>query len=161
MKHLLIINVLLFVQWRGRLSAMLQSLGKIEYKTIQPTFSHTPQHRSIKSSIRSMKISLGLYHSNHSTNPVPLMKFNSEPQHNSLMETNLIRRPNKSPINIYSTTEETNEVTSIQASFSCITSTPQRNNGAYLVNNQHQALTRKASIDPYSDHNSNNKTKLC
>ncbi|CAF3675359.1 unnamed protein product, partial [Adineta steineri] len=41
------------------------------------------------------------------------------------------------------------------------TSTPQRNNGAYLVNNQHQALTRKASIDPYSDHNSNNKTKLC
>ncbi|CAF1021410.1 unnamed protein product [Adineta steineri] len=149
------------LQWRGRLSAMLQSLGKIEYKTIQSTFSHTPQRRSIKSSIRPMKSSLGLYHSNHSTNSVPLMKFNSEPQHNSLMNSNLIRRPNKSPINIYSTTEETNEVTSIQTSFSCITSTPQRNNGAYLVNNQHQALTRKASIDPYSDNNSNNKTKLC
>jgi hypothetical protein len=149
------------LQWRGRLSNMLQSLGKIEYKTIQSVYSHTAQQRRItKPSVRPIKSSNGAYYSNYSSNTVPLLKFSSEPQNNNLSEPNLIRRPTKSPTLIYPTNEESNE-TNLQTSFSSITSTPQRNNGAYLANNQHQALTRKASIDPYGETNKNDRTKLC
>lgn len=111
-----------------------------------------------------MKSSSSTYHSNYSTNSVPLSKYNSEPQNhnnNNLLDPNLIRRPNKSPTN-----NESSDI-NIQTSFSSIVSSSQRNNGAYLANNQHQALTRKASIGPYGETNTNthnhnhNKTKLC
>jgi len=145
----------LVLQWRGRLSNMLQSLGKIEYKTIQSAFSHTsPARRMTRPFMRPMKSLSTQHHSNYSTQ---LTKYNSEPQHNNLMDLNLIRRPNKSPTQIYPTKEDSNDI-NLQTSFSCLTSTPQRNNGAYLANNQHQTLTRKASIDPYGE---TNKTKLC
>ena len=149
------------LQWRGRLSNMLQSLGKIEYKTIQSVYSHPAQQRRMtKPSVRPVKSSTGAYYSNYSSNPVPLSKFSSEPQNNNLLEPSLIRRPTKSPTLIYPTNEESIE-TNLQTSFSCITSTPQRNNGAYLANNQHQVLTRKASIDPYGEANKNDRNKLC
>jgi hypothetical protein len=110
-------------------------------------------------------------YSNYSSNTIPLSKYNSEPQNNNLAEPNLNRRPNKSPTLNYPTNEESNDH-NLQTTFTSITSTPQRNNGAYLANHQHQVLTRKASIDPYGEantnlnpnnnnNNNNNKTKLC
>ena len=49
----------------------------------------------------------------------------------------------------------------LRPSFQYVTSTPQRNTGTYLAANQHQLLTRKISIGPYSDNTMNDKTKLC
>ncbi|CAF3737782.1 unnamed protein product [Rotaria sp. Silwood1] len=49
-------------------------------------------------------------------------------------------------------------------SFNYIKTTPSNtnnNNNTYLSTNQHQLLTRKKSIDPYGEINSNDKTKLC
>ncbi|CAF1158366.1 unnamed protein product [Rotaria sordida] len=149
----------ILLQWRRRLSNTLQSLGKIEYKTIQSAFIHTSQQRRPgKPPIRPVKSSTNTYYPNHS---ISLVKNKSEPQNNNnFIESNLIQRPNKSPTLIYTTNEDTNDMY-LQTSFTGITSTPQRNNGAYLANNQHQALTRKASINPYDETNTNNKTKLC
>jgi len=135
---------------------MLQSIGKPDYKPNQITPFHSIQpRRSIKPSVRPMKSTSSTYYSNYSSNSIPLSKYNSEPQ-NNLIESNLIRRPTKSPPLNYSTNEESTDL-NLQTSFS------QRNNGAYLANNQHQTLTRKASIDPYGETNTNNnnRTKLC
>jgi hypothetical protein len=156
-------QVHLLLKWRRRLLNIFQSVGKNEYKPNQSTFIHSiPQRRSIRQSVRPMKSSSSTYYSNYSSNSIPLSKYNSEPQNNNLIESNLIRRPTKSPTLIYPTNEESNDL-NLQTSFSSITSTPQRNNGAYLVNHQHQALTRKASIDPYGETNTNNnnRAKLC
>jgi hypothetical protein len=140
---------------------MLQSLGRIEYKAIQSVYSHTAQQRrATKPPVRPSKSATGVFYPSYPPNAIPLSKFSSEPQNNNLNEPNLIRRPTRSPTLIYPTNEESNE-NNLQTSFSSITSTPQRNNGAYLANNQHQALTRKASIDPYGESNTNNRTKLC
>lgn len=148
---------------------MLQTLGKLDYKSTPLTTFHSVQpRRSIKSSVRPMKSVTSTYYSNYSSNSIPLSKFNSEPQNNNinLIDPNCIRRPNKSPTLMYPTNEETMDC-NIQTSFSSITSTPQRHNGAYLAENQHQALTRKASIGPYGEanthnnNNNNNRTKLC
>jgi len=49
----------------------------------------------------------------------------------------------------------------LRPTFNYNTSTPQRNNGAYLSANQHQLLTRKTSIGPYGETNLEDKTKLC
>ncbi|UJR31471.1 hypothetical protein I4U23_018960 [Adineta vaga] len=49
----------------------------------------------------------------------------------------------------------------LRPSFSYATSILQRTNGAYLATNEHQLLTRKTSIDPYGETNSEDKTKLC
>jgi hypothetical protein len=151
-------QVHLLLKWRRRLSNLLQSLGQIDCKPNQPTF--VQQRRSIKSSVRPMKSSSSIYHSNYPSNSTGLSKYNSEPQNNSLIEPNLIRRPTRSPTLIYPTNEESNDL-NIQTSFSSVTSNPQRHDGAYLANNQHQALTRKASIDPYGEANRNNRNKLC
>ncbi|UJR15208.1 hypothetical protein I4U23_002167 [Adineta vaga] len=151
----------LLLQWRGRLSSMLQSTGKIEFKKIQSVHSYTQQRREGKPPIRPMKSTSVLYHQNYSSPSVSLAKYNSEPQNNSLMELNFSRRPNKSPTYMHPTEEESNDSTNFQTSFSGLTSTPQRNNGAYLANNQHQALSRKASIDPHGETNTHSRTKLC
>ncbi|CAF3134917.1 unnamed protein product [Rotaria sp. Silwood2] len=156
----------ILLQWRRRLSNTLQSLGKIEYKTIQSAFIHSSQQRRTgKPPIRPVKSATNTYYPNNILNSIPLSKNKSEPQNNNnnnhFIESNLIQRPNKSPTLIYPTNEESNDIY-LQTSFTGITSTPQRNNGAYLANNQHQVLTRKASINPYDEINSNNnKTKLC
>jgi hypothetical protein len=86
------------------------------------------------------------YCPNQSPNSISLAKYNSEPQNNQFIDPNLIRRPNRSPTLVYPTNEE---------------STPPMNHGAYLLNHQHQALTRKASIDPHGENNNHNRTKLC
>ncbi len=146
-------HVHLLLKWRRRLSNLLQPLGKIDYKPNQIT-----PRRSIKPSVRPIKS-----YSNYSSNSIPLSKYNSEPHNNNLIESNLIRRPIKSPTLNYPTNEESTD-SNLQTSFSSIISSPQRNNGAYLANNQHQTLTRKASIDPYGEtntNNNNNRTKLC
>ncbi|CAF0991050.1 unnamed protein product [Rotaria magnacalcarata] len=149
------------LQWRGRLSNMLQSLGRIEYKTIQHALSHLSQpRRTGKAHLRNFRSSTGIFNSNHSSNSIPLSKFTSEPQNNNFNESNLIQRPNRSPTQIYPTHEEQTQAY-LQASFSCLTSTPQNNDGAYYVNNHRQALTRKASINPYDESNTNNRIKLC
>lgn len=49
----------------------------------------------------------------------------------------------------------------LRPTFNYSTSTPQRNNGAYLAANQHQLLTRKTSIGPYGENSPEDKTKLC
>ncbi len=130
----------LFLQWRRSLSAASQSLTKVDHKPNQPTFSHAfQQRRSIKPSVRPMKSTSTVYNPNYPPH-VQLSKFHSEPQNNQYIDPSLIRRPNRSPT---------------------LESSPPNNNGAYLANHQHQALTRKASIDPQGENNNNNKTKLC
>ncbi|CAF3195656.1 unnamed protein product [Rotaria socialis] len=149
------------LQWRGSLSSMLQSLGRIEYKTIQHALSHASEpRRTGKARLKNFRSSTGIFNSNHSSNSIPLSKFTSEPRNNNFNESNLIQRPNRSPAQIYPTHEEQNQAY-LQTSFSCLTSTPQNNDGAYYVNNHRQALTRKASINPYDESNTNNRTKLC
>ncbi len=133
-----------FLQWRRRLSNALQSLAKIDYKPNQLTFGQ--QRRSIKPSVRPMKTFSAAHHPNYPSNSIPLAKYNSEPQNNQFIDPSLIRRPNRSPTLMYPTNEE---------------STPPTNHGAYLANHQHQALTRKASIDPHGENNVHNRTKLC
>ena len=149
------------LQWRGRLSAMLQTLGKIEFKKIQSTYNHTQQRRDGKLSVRPTKSTIGLYHASYSSNSIPLAKFNSEPQNNSLMDPGFPQRLNRSPTQMYPTVEEPHDSNSLQTAFANLTSTPQRNNGAYLANNQHQTLIRKASIGPYGEASSHDKPKLC
>lgn len=142
----------LFLQWRRRLSNLLQSFGRIDYKPNQPLFAHTVQaRRSTRPSVRPMKSSSAAYHSNYSSNSVTLSKYNSEPQNNYFNESNFIRHPSKPSNLIYPTNEESSDVNQLR------TSTPSTNQGAYLAENQHSMLSRKASIDPSGEH----KTKLC
>jgi hypothetical protein len=143
---------------------MLQKLGKTDYKTIQSASSHPlpPRRGSMKPPIKNSKSSSATYHPNYLSSSISLGKYNSEPQNNNSMESNIIRRPTKSPTLVYPTTEESNETNNYHSSFNPMTSTPQRNHGDYLANNQHQTLTRKASIDPYGETNNNHdKNKLC
>lgn len=49
----------------------------------------------------------------------------------------------------------------LRPTFNYSTSTPQRNNGAYLAANQHQLLVRKTSIGPYGEDSPEDKTRLC
>ncbi|CAF1082259.1 unnamed protein product [Rotaria sp. Silwood1] len=163
----------ILLQWRRRLSNTLQSLGKIEYKTIQSSFIHTPQQRRTngKPPIRPIKSATNTYYTNNSLNTIPLVKNKSEPYNNTnnhFNESNLIQRPNKSPTLIYSTNDDIKD-NYLQTTFTGINSTSlqRHNGGTYLANQQHQVLTRKPSINPYDEintnnhHNNNNKTKLC
>ncbi|CAF1525951.1 unnamed protein product [Rotaria sp. Silwood1] len=164
----------ILLQWRRRLSNTLQSLGKIEYKTIQSSFIHTPQQRRTngKPPIRPIKSATNTYYTNNSLNTIPLVKNKSEPYNNNtnnhFNESNLIQRPNKSPTLIYSTNDDIKD-NYLQTTFTGINSTSlqRHNGGTYLANQQHQVLTRKPSINPYDEintnnhHNNNNKTKLC
>ena len=137
------------LQWRRRLSTASQPLAKVDFKASQPAFGHSfQQRRSIKPSVRPMMSSSAVQHQNYLSNSVPLSKYNSEPQNNQYIDPNLIRRPNRSSTLAYPTNEESN---------------PAANHGAYLATHQHQALTRKASIDPHSEnnHHNNNRAKLC
>lgn len=153
-------NVLL--QWRGRLANLLQSLGRFEYKTVQSTLNHSSsQRRPGKQPVRNTKSSIVSYYTNHSSNSIQLSKFKSEPQTNNYSDANLLHRQNRSPPTVvYANNDELNDSFG-QTSFNCLTSTPQNSTGAYVIPQQRQPLTRKQSINPYDETNTNAKTKLC
>lgn len=133
-------QVLRLLNWRRRLTQLSKNSMKNEHKSTPLVPSHSFQsRRSFKSSPKSTKNSY----------PVSLTKFNSEPQHNNtLFDSVSHRRSIKSPSVIHPTHEE-------PTNYSINT------NGAYLANHQHQTLTRKQSIDPYSENHSSTRTKLC
>ena len=136
---------------------MLQKLGKIEFKTIQAAFSQpAQQRRPPRLPLSSMK-SLSSSHSHaYSSHAVPLLQYNSEPQNNPFYAMN------SSAARFYSPHEKFND--NVPPSSNPLTSTPQRSNGAYLANNQHQALARTSSIRSYASTGNGDaptKTKLC
>ena len=205
------------LHWRGPLCNKLQTSGKIEFKSMQSSSSSVNRRTQLKPqtsmgnmnttqitkpAVRNIKSTLS-YYSNYQSTSIPLSR-----QHNSEFsnqngnnnntnstDSNLIRRPTKSPTLVFPTNNEskddpTNHLSivsshslqeqssyhqttpfitersgngsgNLRPSFNYLTSTPQRNNGTYLSANQHQLLTRKTSIDPYNEINSEDKTKLC
>jgi hypothetical protein len=206
------------LHWRGPLCNKLQTSGKIEFKSMQSSSSLNrrvqlkPQTsmgnmnttQITKPAVRNIKSTLS-YYPNYPTSSIPLTRqHNSEclnqngNNNNNSNETNLIRRPIKSPTLIFTPNNDSNDDSTLSTnhlsivsshslqeqssyhqgkpfitersgngsgnlrpSFNYMTTTPQRNNGAYLAANQHQLLTRKTSIDPYGETNLEDKTKLC
>jgi hypothetical protein len=210
------------LHWRGPLCNLLQTSGKIEFKSMQSSSLNRrvqlkPQTsmgnmnttQITKPAVRNIK-SNNLYYSNYPSSSIPLTRqHNSECSNqngnNNSTESNLIRRPTKSPTLIFTSNNDSNNNPTISSnhlsivsshslqeqssyhqtkpyiterlgngsgnlrpSFNYPTSTSQQRNnnnnnggGAYLAANQHQLLTRKTSIDPYGENNSEDKTKLC
>jgi hypothetical protein len=200
------------LHWRGPLCNKLQTSGKIEFKSMQSSSSTVNRRVQLKPqtsmgnmnttqltkpAVRSIKSTLS-YYPNYQSSSIPLSRqHNSDVSNNN--DSNLIRRPAKSPTLVFTTNNDSNDdLTSstnhlsivsshslqeqssyhqtspfitdrsgngsgnLRPSLNYMTSTPpQRNNGAYLAANQHQLLTRKTSIGPYGEINSDDKTKLC
>ncbi|CAF1056677.1 unnamed protein product [Adineta steineri] len=206
------------LHWRGPLCNKLQTSGKVEFKSMQSSSSSLNRRTQLKPqtsmgsmnstqitkpAIRNIKSNVS-YYSNYQSPSIPLSRqHNSElltqnGNNNFSTDSNLIRRPVKSPTLIFTKNSDSKDdeipgpnhlsiVTShslqeqssyhqsqpfvtersgngsgnLRPSFSYLMSPSQRNNGTYLAANQHQLLTRKTSIDPYGETNSEDKSKLC
>ena len=138
----------LFLQWRRRLSSILQSFGPIDLKSSLFSSTHPNQTRRIgKPPVRPIRSS-----NPYQSTSVSLSKYNSEPQNNYFNESNYNRHPTRSPPHqLSSTYEESSDVNSRMTN-------PSNNQGAYFVNQNHQPLSRKASLIPPSVEQ---KMKLC
>lgn len=131
----------LFLQWRRRLSNIIQSFGRLDFRS-------NPTRRSLKSSVRPMKS----FAASSQSSAVTLSKYNSEPQNNSHSDSNFNAYPSRSPPHLSSTYEESPDM------ISRLGSSPNNNQGAYLVNQNHQRLARTSSIIPSGG---DQRMKLC
>jgi hypothetical protein len=152
----------LILQWRGRLSNALQKSGKIEFKAIQSTFSHpTQQRRLSKPSVRTTK---SFSATSHAYSLPSAQNFSTSLCNHSSMDTNPIRRPDKSLRLSHSHHDESSKSSMINCNpasvYPSLTSMSQRITGAYVENNQHQTLSRKSSIHPCGETNQD-KSPLC
>ena len=148
---------LTLLQWRGPLCTKLQSSGKIEFKSMQSSSSSTSMNRRVqlkpqismgvssnnsnnKPAVRSIK-SNSSYYQTYSSNAIPLSRQHNSETSNSndtastlptkASESNIIRRPNKSPTFVFTSNADANKD----------------------ENNQHMSLVASQSLqEPTSHH---------
>ena len=139
------------LKWRGRISNMLQSMGRIEYKAIQSShMCSSPQRRIAKPLVRHIKSTSAAYHTNYSPNFNAFSKQKSDLTNNSSLESNPTRSSTKQSMIIPRTFGETNDHR-FPPSFGFITSTPQRNNTGRPPNQECRLLTRTSSSNCYDE----------
>lgn len=114
---------LTLLQWRGPLCNKLQTSGKIEFKSMQPSSLNRrvqlkPQTsmgnmnttQITKPAVRNIKSNVS-YYPNYQPSSIPLTRqHNSEClNQNGTNDLNLIRRPNRSPTLIFTTNNDAND----------------------------------------------------
>jgi hypothetical protein len=111
------------LHWRGPLCNKLQTSGKIEFKSMQSSSSSNrrvqlkPQtsmgnmntSQVNKPAVRNIKSTIS-YYPNYQSNSIPLTRqHNSENGNNNSTDSNLIRRPTKSPTLIFTPNNDVND----------------------------------------------------
>ena len=128
------------MQWRRRLSNIIQSFGRLDFRS-------NSIRRPTKPSVRPMKS----FAASSQSSAVSLSKYNSEPQNNCHSDSTFNRYSTRSPPHLSSTYEESPDMIPRLA-------TSPNNQGAYLVIQNHQPLVRTASITPSRG---DQRMKLC